>query len=86
MDGEGVGYRDIDRDYDWSEHFGQYNHPASIWDRLRAENPIDQYVTVDSSLENLNIEQQKIYDTIVNQYTQELAVDQPEPSVSRAPS
>jgi hypothetical protein len=22
VDGEGMGYRDIDRDYDWSEHFG----------------------------------------------------------------
>ena len=37
-------------------------------------------MTVDSSPESLNTEQRKIYDTVVNQYTQELAVDQPEPS------
>ena len=37
-------------------------------------------MTVDSSPDGLNTEQRKIYDTVVNQYTQELAVDQLEPS------
>ena len=37
-------------------------------------------MTIDSSPESLNTEQRKIYDTVVNQYTQELAVDQPESS------
>ena len=35
---------------------------------------------IDSSPKGLNAEQQKIYDIVVNQYTQELAIDQPEPS------
>ena len=70
----------MDYNYDWSEYVGQYNHPFSIWNRLQAENLIDQRVTVDSSPEGLNTKQRKIYDTVVNQYTQELAVDQPEPS------
>ena len=63
---EGVGYQNMDHNYDWSEYVGQYNHPFSIWNRLQAENLIDQYVTVDSSPEGLNTKQQKIYDTIVN--------------------
>ena len=37
-------------------------------------------MTIDLSPKSLNTEQRKIYDTVVNQYTQELAVDQPEPS------
>jgi hypothetical protein len=80
VDSEGVGYRDMDHNYDWSEYFGQYNYPVNIWNRLQAENLIDQHVTVDSTLEGLNLEQRKIYDTVVNQYIQELAIDQPEPS------
>ena len=75
MNDEGVGYQDMDHNYDWSEYVG---HPFSIWNRLQAENLIDQRVTVDSSPDSLNTEQWKIYNTVVNQYTQELAVDQPE--------
>ena len=63
------GYQDMDHDYDWSEYVGQYNHPFSIWNRLQAENLIDQRVTVDSSPKGLNTEQRKIYNTVVNQYT-----------------
>jgi hypothetical protein len=80
MDVEGVGYQDMDHNCDWSKYVGQYNHPFSIWNRLQAENPIDQRVTVDSAPEGLNTEQRKIYGTVVNQYTQELTIDQPEPS------
>jgi ATP-dependent DNA helicase PIF1 len=54
---EGVGYQDMDHNYDWSKYVGQYNHPFSIWNRLQAENLIDQCVTVDSSPEGLNTEQ-----------------------------
>jgi hypothetical protein len=64
----GVGYQDMDHNYDWSEYVGQYNHPFSIWNRFQAENLIDQRVTVDSAPEGLNTEQRKIYDTVVNQY------------------
>jgi hypothetical protein len=53
---EGVGYQDMDHNYDWSEYIGQYNHPFSIWNQLQAENLIDQCVTVDSFPEGLNTE------------------------------
>ena len=46
MDDEGVGCQDMDYNYDWFEYIGQYNHPFSIWNRLQAENLIDQRVTV----------------------------------------
>ena len=59
--------------------FAQYNHSPSIFDRLKAENPIAQLVTMTSSPEGLNTEQRKLYDVVVDQYTRELAVDQPDP-------
>jgi ATP-dependent DNA helicase PIF1 len=60
--------------------FGRYNHSPSIFDRLKAGNPVVQIVTTTSSLEGLNTEQWKLYDIVVDQYTWELAVNQPEPS------
>jgi hypothetical protein len=37
------------------------------------ENPIEQAVNVDSSPGSLNLEQRKLYDIVVDQYTQELS-------------
>jgi hypothetical protein len=70
----------MDRDFNWPMFFGRYDHPSSILDQLQTEHPIDQAVTTNSSPGRLNPEQRKIYDTVVDQYTRELAVDQPEPS------
>jgi ATP-dependent DNA helicase PIF1 len=77
---EGLSYRDIDRDFNWPMFFARYNHPSSILDQVRAENPVNQVVNATSSPRGLNTEQRKLYDTVVDQYTRELAVDQPEPS------
>ena len=70
----------MDTDCNWPMFFDQYNHPSSILDRLQTEYLIDQAVTTNSSPGHLNPEQWTIYDTVVDQYTRELAVDQPEPS------
>jgi hypothetical protein len=70
----------MDCDYNWSVFFGRYDHPSSIFAQHKDANPVDQVVTSTSSPEGLNTEQWKMYDVIVGQYTQELAVDQPEPS------
>ncbi|PVH71138.1 hypothetical protein DL98DRAFT_398523, partial [Cadophora sp. DSE1049] len=80
---EGLGDREIDRQYDWSAHIGRYEVSPDIWDRVKAEHPAVQVVKVDSSPELLNQEQRKLYDTVVGQYTQELAStasDEPPPS------
>ena len=50
-----------------------------IWQQMRDENPIAQVVTVNSSPHRLNPEQRKLYDTVADQYTQELAVHLPTP-------
>jgi hypothetical protein len=76
---EGLSYRDMDCDFDWPMFFTRYNHPPGIFDRLKAENPIIQLVITTSSPEGLNMEQRKLYDVVVNQYTRELTVDQPDP-------
>jgi ATP-dependent DNA helicase PIF1 len=76
---EGLSYWDMDRNFDWSMFFAQYNHPPGIFDRLKAENSIVQLVTTTSSPESLNTEQQKLYDVVVDQYTRELVIDQPDP-------
>ena len=80
VDIDGLGYQDMDRDYDWSVFFGRYPHPSSIFNQHKDANPINQVVTSTSSPEGLNTEQRKMYDVIVGQYARELAVDQPEPS------
>ncbi|KAG9239821.1 hypothetical protein BJ878DRAFT_571566 [Calycina marina] len=64
-----LGAREIDRDYDWSLHIGRYETSPEIWDQLKAENPIAQVVIIDSLLNPLNLEQRKLYDTVVDQYS-----------------
>jgi hypothetical protein len=66
------GIREIDRNYDWSIYIGRYNIHPEIWNQIKAENPIAQVVTIDSSPDSLNLEQRKLYDTIVSQYSNEL--------------
>lgn len=76
---DGLGAREMDRDYDWSLHVGRYDISPDIWDQVKAENPIAQVVVIDSSPDPLNREQRKLYDTVVDQYSQELALDAPLP-------
>ena len=74
LDGlDGLGTRHLDRAYDWSPHVGKYSLNSKDWGRLRAENPIEQAVDVSSSAGSLNLEQRKLYDIVVDQYTQELS-------------
>jgi ATP-dependent DNA helicase PIF1 len=69
----GLGTRHLDREYDWTPHVGRYDINSEDWSRLRAENPIEQAVDVNSSAGSLNLEQRKLYDIVVDQYTQELS-------------
>ena len=71
--GQDIGTREIDRVYDWSVHVRQYNIHPEIWDQMKAEHPVIQVVTMDSSPDSLNLEQRKLYDTVVSQYSNELA-------------
>jgi hypothetical protein len=71
--GQDIGARDIDRDYNWSVHVGRYNIQSEIWDQVKAENPGAQVVSMDPSPNSLNLEQRKLYDTVVSQYSNELA-------------
>jgi hypothetical protein len=43
------------------------------WDQVKAENPVAQVVSMDASPNPLNLEQRKLYDTVVSQYSNELA-------------
>jgi PIF1-like helicase len=70
----------MDRNYDWSLHVGRYDIAPEVWEQIKAENPIAQVVTIDLSPLLLNLEQRKLYNTVVNQYSQELALDMPLPS------
>jgi primosomal protein N' len=71
--GQDIGARDIDRDYDCSVHVRRYNIQPEIWDQVKAENPVAQVVSMDPSPDSLNLEQRKLYDTVVSQYSSELA-------------
>jgi hypothetical protein len=72
--------REVDRNYDWSPHVGRYDICPEVWDQMKAENPIAQLVTIDSSPSPLNPEQRKLYDTVADQYSQELVLSRPPPS------
>ena len=62
---DALGSRDIDRPYDWSTHVGRYDISSEVWERVKAEDPIEQVVTINSSPEPLNLEQRKLYDTVI---------------------
>ena len=53
-------------------------YPENL-DQMKAENPISQVVALDPSLLPLNQEQRKLYDTVGNQYSRELALNRPPP-------
>ncbi|EFY94197.1 ATP-dependent DNA helicase PIF1 [Metarhizium robertsii ARSEF 23] len=76
---DSLGSREMDRDYDWSSHVGRYDISPDIWDQVKAENPIAQVVAMDPSPFPLNREQRMLYDAVVSQYSQELALDAPVP-------
>jgi len=76
---DSLGSREMDRAYDWSLHVGRYDLSPDIWERVKAENPVAQVVAMDSSPLPFNLEQRKLYDTVVDQYTQELTDDAPLP-------
>jgi ATP-dependent DNA helicase PIF1 len=67
-----LGSRNIDRNYDWTPHVGRFSTTPTDWATFRAANVIEQDVTVDSSPTVLNLEQRKLYDIIITQYSQEL--------------
>jgi len=69
---ESLGAREIDRAYDWSSHVGRYEISPEIWAQVKAENPIEQRVDVTSSLRQLNVEQTKLYNVVVDHYIVEL--------------
>lgn len=76
---DSLGTREMDRSYDWSSHVGQYEIFPDVWEQMKAANPTAQVVTMDASPLPLNFEQRKLYDTMVEQYTQELATEAPLP-------
>jgi hypothetical protein len=68
-----LGSREIDLSYDWSTHIGRYNElHTEVWEQMKAENPIEVRVEVDSSPGALNAERSNFYDTIVAQYAAEI--------------
>jgi hypothetical protein len=67
-----LGSRELDQAYDWAVHIGRHQITADIWEQLKAENPTDQVVTANSSPENLNSGQRKLYNIVVNHYEREL--------------
>jgi hypothetical protein len=76
---DALGTREIDRTYDWDAYINRHVLSTDIWTDIKAANPISQTVTVDSCPQPLNPGQRKLYDTVVNQYTAELALDGPFP-------
>jgi len=76
---DSLGSREMDLIYDWSAHVGRYDISPDMWERVKAENPIEQVAAIDSSPDPLNVEQRKLYDTVVGQYSQELTIDAPLP-------
>jgi len=72
-----LGARNADRNYDWTAHIGRSDLAPDVWDQVKAENPVAHVVTMDPCPLALNIEQRKLYDVVVTQYTQELADEHP---------
>jgi hypothetical protein len=70
----------MDLSYDWSAHIGRYNEiRPEVWEQMKAENPIELRVEVDSSPGALNAEQRKLYDAIVAQYANEIDLGERSP-------
>jgi ATP-dependent DNA helicase PIF1 len=72
---DSLGSQEIDHSYDWSAHIGRYNEIyLEVWEQMKAENPIELRVEVDSSPEALNTEQRKLYNTVVDRYNHEISL------------
>ena len=77
---DSLGSREIDRSYDWSTHIRRYNEICpEVWEQMKAENPIELRVEVNSSPEALNTEQRILYDTMVAHYTNEISLGERSP-------
>ncbi|KFG81443.1 ATP-dependent DNA helicase PIF1 [Metarhizium anisopliae] len=72
-DGDNLGERDSDRQYDWSRHVGKYNIDPSFWDVIKRAFPAEQLLPSWNSVDLLNREQRTVYDLIVDHYTDFLA-------------
>jgi hypothetical protein len=76
---DALGTREIDRTYDWDAYINRHVLFTDIWTDIKAANLISQTVTVDSCPQPLNLGQRKLYNTVVNQYITELALNGPFP-------
>ena len=72
-DGDNLGERDSDREYDWSRHVGKYNIDPLFWDVIKRAFPAEQLLPSLNSLDLLNREQLTVYNLIVDHYSDYLA-------------
>jgi ATP-dependent DNA helicase PIF1 len=72
-DGENLGERDSDREYDWSRHVGKYDIDPSFWDVVKRAFPAEQFLPSLNSVDLLNREQRTVYNLIVDHYSDYLA-------------
>jgi hypothetical protein len=72
-DGDNLGERDSDREYDWSRHVGKYNIDSLFWDVIKRAFPAEQLLPSLNSLDLLNREQLTVYNLIVDHYSDYLA-------------
>jgi len=72
-DSDNLGERDSDREYDWSRHVGKYAIDPLFWDVIKRAFPAEQLLPSLNSVDLLNREQLKVYNLIVNHYSDYLA-------------
>jgi PIF1-like helicase len=72
-DGENLGERDSDREYDWRRHVGKYDLDPSFWDVVKRAFPAEQLLPSLNSVDLLNREQRTVYNLIVEHYGDYLA-------------
>ena len=77
VDSDNLGERDSDREYDWSRHVGKYNIDPLFWDVVKRAFPAEQLLPSLNSVDLLNREQLKVYNLIVNHYSDYLAGKNP---------
>ncbi|OAQ58434.1 ATP-dependent DNA helicase PIF1 [Pochonia chlamydosporia 170] len=72
-DGDNLGERDSDREYDWSRHVGKYDIDPSFWHVTKRAFPAEQLLPSLNSVDLLNGEQRTVYNLIVDHYSDFLA-------------
>lgn len=77
VDSDNLGERDSDREYDWSCHVGKYNIDLLFWDVVKRAFPTEQLLLSLNSVNLLNGEQLKVYNLIVNHYSDYLTGKSP---------